>query len=247
MKPNFDEMSKAELKAYVLSHRDDDEAIRALFGRRNPPDSEATWYGPMCTPEGVPIEENIRIAEEAIRQRAECDREKQKEKELQKERELEERLRQKIEQEVEERLRWEIQQERVSFGKENMTTVTAEEIEKFREQLRDYPEALDALDLIEENKGDLEIAANLLAQEAGVVIVRSKLSVLDDLAQKLRDVICDEVFINDLMGGVLTAGVGYLTASGQIPTALATALVIYLAKIGVRKFCQSDDGKPKTP
>jgi hypothetical protein len=30
MKPNFDEMSKAELKAYVLSHRDD-EAIRVLF------------------------------------------------------------------------------------------------------------------------------------------------------------------------------------------------------------------------
>jgi hypothetical protein len=45
MKPNFDEMSKAELKAYVLSHRDDDEAIRVLFSRRNPPDSEATWYG----------------------------------------------------------------------------------------------------------------------------------------------------------------------------------------------------------
>ena len=54
MKPNFDEMSKAELKAYVLSHRGDDEAIRVLFSRRNPPDSEATWYGPMCTPEGVP-------------------------------------------------------------------------------------------------------------------------------------------------------------------------------------------------
>jgi hypothetical protein len=88
MKPNFDQMSKAELKAYVLSHRDD-EAIRALFSRRNPPDSEATWYGPMYTPEGVPIEENIRIAEEAIRQQAERAREKQREKELQKERELE--------------------------------------------------------------------------------------------------------------------------------------------------------------
>jgi hypothetical protein len=96
MKPNFDEMSKAELKAYVLSHRDDDEALRVLFSRRNPPDSEATWYGPMCTPEGVPIEENIRIAEEAIRQRAEREHQKQREKELQKERELEERLRQRL-------------------------------------------------------------------------------------------------------------------------------------------------------
>ena len=230
MKPNFDEMNKAELKAYILSHRDDDEAICVLFNRRNPPDSEATWYGPMHTPEGVPIEDNIRIAEDAIRQRAE-----QREKELQRERE------------VEERLRLEIEQEQVKFRKDNMTTVTSEEIERFRAEFADYPEALDALDLIEENEGDLELAANLLAQEAGVVIVRSKPSILDDLAEKLRDVICDEVFINDLMGGVLTAGVGYLTASGQIPTAMATALVIYLAKIGVRKFCQSDDGKPKTP
>ncbi len=224
MKPNFDEMSKAELKAYILSHRDDDEAICVLFNRRNPPDSEATWYGPMHTPEGLPIEENIRIAEDAIRQQARG-----------KQREVEERLSQKIE------------QKQVNFRKDNMTAVTSEEIEQFRSKFADYPEALDALDLIEENEGDLEIAANLLAQEAGVVIVRSKPSILDDLAEKLRDVICDEVFINDLMGGVLTAGVGYLTASGQIPTAMATALVIYLAKIGVRKFCQSDDGKPKTP
>lgn len=246
MRPNFEQMTSAELRAYALAHRDDVEPLRVLYSRRSP-DSEATWYGPMSTPEGVPIEENIRIAEEAIRQRAERDREKQTEKELQKERELEERLRQKIEQEVEARLRQEIEQERVNSEKNNMATVTQEEIQQFREQLRDYPEALDALDLIEENEGDLEIAANLLAQEAGVVIVRSKPSILDDLAQKLRDVICDEIFINDLMGGALTAGVGYLTASGQIPTALATALVIYLAKIGVRKFCQSDDGKPKTP
>jgi hypothetical protein len=62
MKPNFDDMSKAELKAYVLSHRDDDEAIRTLFSRRHPPESEAKWYRSLCTPEGVPIEENTRTA-----------------------------------------------------------------------------------------------------------------------------------------------------------------------------------------
>ncbi|MEH2410599.1 MAG: hypothetical protein V7K36_17595 [Nostoc sp.] len=42
-----------------------------MFSRRNPPDSEATWYGPMFAEDGTPIEENIRIAEEAIRQRIE--------------------------------------------------------------------------------------------------------------------------------------------------------------------------------
>ncbi|MHC5615205.1 MAG: DUF6887 family protein [Nostoc sp.] len=71
MKPNFEAMTSKELTAYILAHRDDDEAIRVLFSRRNPPDSEATWYGPMVTTDGTPIEENIRIAEEAIKQRIE--------------------------------------------------------------------------------------------------------------------------------------------------------------------------------
>jgi len=28
MKPNFSQMSKADLRAYVLQHRDDDEALK---------------------------------------------------------------------------------------------------------------------------------------------------------------------------------------------------------------------------
>lgn len=108
MKPNFEEMSVAELRAYVLGHRDDIDAIRALFHH---PTLKWKTMPPLVTQDGVPIEENIRLGEEAIRQRAERDREKQREKELQKERELEERLRQKIEKEVEERLRRELDQE----------------------------------------------------------------------------------------------------------------------------------------
>lgn len=73
MRPNFEEMTSAELRAYALAHRDDVEPLRVLYSRRSP-DSEAIWYGPMCTPEGVPIEENIRIAEEAIRKRTKIDR-----------------------------------------------------------------------------------------------------------------------------------------------------------------------------
>ncbi|MCU0519062.1 MAG: hypothetical protein MUC60_19795 [Oscillatoria sp. Prado101] len=91
------------------------------------------------------------------------------------------------------------------------TKVTPEEIAQYRQQLADYPEALDALDLIEENEGDLKQAARLL-----------------------------ELFINELMTGVLSAGVGILASSGQIPAALATPVVIYLAKIGVRKWCESN-------
>ena len=242
MKPNFDQMSKAELKAYVLSHRDDDEAIRALFSRRNPPDSEATWYGPMCTPEGVPIEENIRIAEEAIRQRAERDREQQRKKELQKERELEERLRREIEQEVEARLRQEIEQEQVSSRKNAMTTVTSEEIEQFREQLRDYPDAIAALDVIEQRNGNIETAANILAIRAGYEPSR-KSNLLEELSEKCRKVICQEEFREDLAAGVIVAVVEPLATSAGIPPGLATAIAIYAFKTGVKKFCQPTDSE----
>lgn len=35
--PNYEKMSREELRKYVLLHRDDDEAIRELFvNRRNP-------------------------------------------------------------------------------------------------------------------------------------------------------------------------------------------------------------------
>lgn len=50
MKPNFESMTTPELKAYVLSHRDDLDAIDALVNRRSP-DSEAKWYKLPTTPE----------------------------------------------------------------------------------------------------------------------------------------------------------------------------------------------------
>jgi len=46
MKPNFAEMSTKELKAYVLTNREDIEALEILFNRRTP-DSEAIIYPSM--------------------------------------------------------------------------------------------------------------------------------------------------------------------------------------------------------
>lgn len=36
MKPEFQQMTRQELRAYVLAHRDDDDAIEALIKRGNP-------------------------------------------------------------------------------------------------------------------------------------------------------------------------------------------------------------------
>lgn len=48
MKPNYDEMTNAELRTYILQHRDDLDAMEAFFARRSP-DSEATWFHPPKT------------------------------------------------------------------------------------------------------------------------------------------------------------------------------------------------------
>ena len=51
MKPDFKTIPRKELIAYVLAHREDEEAFDALINRRSP-DSEATWYNFPYTEEG---------------------------------------------------------------------------------------------------------------------------------------------------------------------------------------------------
>ncbi|MBD1844173.1 hypothetical protein H6F89_12340 [Cyanobacteria bacterium FACHB-63] len=52
MKPDFSKMSRQELKEYVLSHREDVEALDALHERRIP-DAEAIWFNAPTSVEEV--------------------------------------------------------------------------------------------------------------------------------------------------------------------------------------------------
>lgn len=115
------------------------------------------------------------------------------------------------------------------------------EISELREKFSDREESLNVLDLIEECEGDLIESASLLALEAGVSLTRKDPDILNELAQKCRKVVCDDAF-DDLMAGFLGTVVGTLAASGQIPEALATPVVIYLCRIGVKNFCGSNNG-----
>jgi hypothetical protein len=64
MKPNFKEMSRTELRAYVTQYRDDNEAWDAFFEKleqeRSP---DAKWYPLPLDDEGV------RIMKEAFREK----------------------------------------------------------------------------------------------------------------------------------------------------------------------------------
>ena len=50
MKQDYDKMTNAELRAYILQNRGDDlDAMEAFFARRSP-DTEATWFHPPKNP-----------------------------------------------------------------------------------------------------------------------------------------------------------------------------------------------------
>ncbi|WP_287267124.1 MULTISPECIES: hypothetical protein [unclassified Moorena] len=122
-----------------------------------------------------------------------------------------------------------------------MITVTREEIEQFRYQLANYPEALAALNEIEEEEGDLEYATEIIASEAGIDRIDIKESWLQNLARRCRHIICQDEFKNDLLAGGITTLIPYLVQSVNLPVALATPVAIYIVKIGVKSFCNQEE------
>jgi hypothetical protein len=251
MKPNFNEMTVAELRKYVLAHRDDMEALRALFHH---PSLKYQQMPPLVTEDGMPSAENIRIAEEAIKKRAEIAREKQKEREkkieeklrkklekeieeklrAQIELEVEQKLRQKLEKEIEARLLPKITGENQQFAPPTTATVTPEEIAQFREQLKHDPEALAALDTIQECEGNLEEAARSIATAAGNTDVESDL--LEELSSRCRTVICQEDMKEKLP--VLIAAIAeFLASSSGFPSKLATPIALFAMEKESEDFC----------
>ena len=53
MKPNFDAMSKSDLRAYILSHRDDNEAFYKFVDRLKADNKDAVRHPCPRTPEEV--------------------------------------------------------------------------------------------------------------------------------------------------------------------------------------------------
>ena len=120
--------------------------------------------------------------------------------------------------------------------------LTPEDIAQYREQFsqNNQKEALSALDIIKAMDGDVANAATMLAPKYNIVVSKSVPNILEELAKKFRNTVCDEEFIDQVMGGLLSAAVASLCATGQIPEALATPIVIYLARKGIQKWCNSD-------
>lgn len=121
--------------------------------------------------------------------------------------------------------------------------LTIKEIEEFKHQLEMIPEALEVMNLIEENNGDLDLSTKLIliAEDSDEMSDRSMSEFTEKLAQKFKHIICQEEFSDDLMSGLLTAAISYIAVNAAISIALATPIVIYLSKTGIRNFCTSRD------
>lgn len=121
-----------------------------------------------------------------------------------------------------------------------MIAINSQEIARYRSELADNPEALKALDEIEDCEGDVEDAAISLAIQVGQEPDTSD-NWLDGLAKRCRVAICEQQFRDDLLKGNLKAMVAYLVGTKLCPPVLATPVVIYALKTGVDDFCHPLD------
>lgn len=124
-----------------------------------------------------------------------------------------------------------------------MTTVTAQEIAQFRTELGNNPDAMKALNVIEDCEGDLEDAAMALAIRAGQQPQRDNAEWLDALARKCRAVICQKEFRQDLLNGSYAPMVRYLAETPLLPPILATPVLMYVVRQGVNDFCAPLDAQ----
>ncbi|AFZ19979.1 hypothetical protein [Allocoleopsis franciscana] len=124
-----------------------------------------------------------------------------------------------------------------------MTTVTSQQIAQFRTELANNPEAMKALDAIEDCEGDLEDAAIALAIRAGQQPQRDNAEWLDALARKCRAVICQKEFRDDLLKGSYAPMIRYLAETPLLPSILATPVLMYVVTQDINHFCEPLDSQ----
>lgn len=122
-----------------------------------------------------------------------------------------------------------------------MTQVTLEEVAKLQTELTNYPNALAALQEIEECEGDLEDAAMVLAIRAGQQPDIANAEWLSSLAKKCRAFICRQELRNALADESFAPVVEQLTAAKLCPALLVMPVLLYVFKQGVDEFCQPLD------
>jgi hypothetical protein len=114
--------------------------------------------------------------------------------------------------------------------------LSLEEINDYREQLKDYDYAMKALEVIEDVEGDLEDASTSLALASGQT--PDRIDWLEGLAKRCRVAICEQNLRADLEDNYIETTIDYLHQKKICPPLLITPIVIYVVKQGINDFCK---------
>ncbi len=117
----------------------------------------------------------------------------------------------------------------------SMTRMTSQAIAHYRTQLAQFPDALLALDIIEDCEGDLEDASLTLGIHAGQQPDRNDW--LDGLAKRCRVAICEGDFPASLKADKIDAVVEHLIERRICHPTLAPLVVLYVLNQGIEDFC----------
>ena len=121
-----------------------------------------------------------------------------------------------------------------------MIALTPEEISQLKNRLADYPEALEALQEIDDCDGDVEDAAISLALRAGQE-PDSNEAWLAGFSKRYRHVICRTEFRASVGAGQLSTLINTLTEETDCPPLMAPPVAIYVYKADIAAFCHSFD------
>ena len=121
-----------------------------------------------------------------------------------------------------------------------MIVLSLVEITQWKAPLADYPEALKALQEIEDCDGHLEDAAISLALKSGQEPDTNE-QWLAGFSKRYRHIACQHEFRASLAAGQLSSLVNHLTQQTDCPALMAAPVAIYILKSGVDDFCRSFD------
>lgn len=121
-----------------------------------------------------------------------------------------------------------------------MIILSPAEIAQMKAALADYPEAVTALQEIEDCDGDIEDAAISLALRSGQEPDTHE-QWLAGFSKRYRHIACQPQFREALAAGQLTPFIHHLSQETDCPALIATPVAIYVAKEGLDGFCQSFD------
>jgi hypothetical protein len=121
-----------------------------------------------------------------------------------------------------------------------MIVLSPDEIIQLRAHLAEYPEALEALQEIEDCDGDVEDAAISLSLKAGQEPDTNE-QWLVGFSKRYRHIACQAQFREAIAAGQLSTLVHDLIDGTDCPALVAPVVAICVFKSGVADFCHSFD------